>query len=352
MNTQQLLRLRIKIDRQLGKFFDGKIKQAAPLPSFVGRAIGEIKNFALRDGKRFRPILFYFGYIAAGGKSREAALRSSIFIELIHDAILIHDDIIDRDTLRRGKPTMHERFKTLYRGKTADAGQVGVSFGIMAGDMLLGYGYEALVSSKFSPVAKEGALKKLGSVLSYAATGEELDILYSARPKAGLRDILRVYEYKTARYTIEGPLHLGAILAGADEEFLKKLSRFAIPLGIVFQIQDDILGMFGDEKTTGKSASSDLKQGKQTILIFEARRRANKKQRRIIDRVLGNRNLTNHQTEEIRKIIRETKSLEYAEKLARKLVDRSKAAIKKSFLPRAAEDFLMRLADYVVSRKA
>ncbi|MBA4320744.1 MAG: hypothetical protein C0412_20325 [Flavobacterium sp.] len=193
-------------------------------------------------------------------------------------------------------------------------------------------------------------MNKLNSILSNVAIGQELDIFYSTEQKIRLKDILKVLEYKTAKYTIEGPLHLGAILAEADQRTIRILSRYAIPLGIAFQIQDDILGIFGDEKKTGKSIDSDLKQGKQTLLIFQAQKYATPKQKKIIKHALGNQNLNRFQVEEIRRIIRETKSLEYAQKLTKKLVNQSKDAVKKSSLPQEVKYFLMDFADYVISR--
>src|SRR4030042_6751265 len=117
--------------------------------------------------------------------------------------------------------------------------------------------------------------------------GEELDIFLGLGQRLEENNILKIIEYKTASYTIDGPLQIGAILAGANLKTLKKLSSYAFPLGIAFQIQDDILGMFGDSKKTGKPVGADLREGKQTLLIIEARKRANGKQSKVIDNVLG-----------------------------------------------------------------
>ncbi|MBZ9569723.1 polyprenyl synthetase family protein [Patescibacteria group bacterium] len=356
---KKITKLQKEINKRLEIFFEKKIKETRSISLLMSQMTKEISdqmtkeinNFVLRGGKRIRPILAYYGYFAAGGKGKKAILDAAISIEIIHNYLLIHDDIIDKDEFRRGKPTIHQKYKKIYQRTSKEAEHLGISAGIVAGDLCSSFGYEILTKSKFPDSLKVKALDKLNRIITEVGGGEVLDVFWGIKHKLSRDEIFKILEYKTARYTIEGPLHLGAILAGADKKILKKLSDYAIPLGIAFQIQDDILGMFGDEKKLGKPIGSDLREGKQTLLIFKARRSANRRQRKIIDRALGNLNLTKNQLEKVREIVIKTGSLNFARNLAKKLVSQSKIAIKKSNFPSEVKGFLTELADFIIERE-
>jgi geranylgeranyl diphosphate synthase type I len=160
-----------------------------------------------------------------------------------------------------------------------------------------------------------------------------------------------MYEYKTAKYTIEGPLHLGGILAGASDDLIDCFSDYAVPIGIAFQIQDDILGIFGNESKLGKPVGSDISSGKQTILVLKALEKADKKQRKIMGEILGKKNLAMKEIEKFRNIIRDTGSLEYARKISTDFIYQGKNAIESAKINREAKDFLTGIADYMISRE-
>jgi geranylgeranyl diphosphate synthase type I len=181
--------------------------------------------------------------------------------------------------------------------------------------------------------------------------GQSKDFYIEYRGKASVRDVLRMYKYKTAKYTFEGPLHLGAILGGAKDEFLKKLSRYAIPAGVAFQIQDDILGIFGSEKKIGKPVGSDIRQGKYTILVAKAFEGARLKQKQILISCLGNKNLTHKDIEDFKTVLIDTGALDFAKKLALLLVSDAKRELKKMKINPKAEKFLGTIADYMIQRE-
>jgi geranylgeranyl diphosphate synthase type I len=160
-----------------------------------------------------------------------------------------------------------------------------------------------------------------------------------------------MYENKTAKYTIEGPLHLGAILAGAKDELLDALSKYAVPVGIAFQIQDDILGIFGSEKKLGKPVGSDIEEGKQTLLVVKAGEKADRSQLKKMNYLLGKPNLNHREIEEFRNIITDTGSLDYAKNLARKLITKGKQALISAKIKKETKDFLLGIADYMISRE-
>jgi geranylgeranyl diphosphate synthase type I len=182
-------------------------------------------------------------------------------------------------------------------------------------------------------------------------SGEIFDVILEAKGSATEKEVLEVHRNKTAKYTVEGPLHLGAMLAGADGKMLRDLSDYAIPVGTAFQIQDDILGAFGNEKKLGKPVCSDLREGKQTLLVVKALENSDRHQKRMIEELLGKKEATEEEIEEFRQIVRNTGSLEYSQALARKLIDRGKEALKSSSLAGGTKEFLSGIADYIVNRE-
>jgi geranylgeranyl diphosphate synthase type I len=159
-----------------------------------------------------------------------------------------------------------------------------------------------------------------------------------------------VHTLKTAHYTVAGPLQLGAILAGASEEDLKALNDYGIPLGKAFQIQDDILGLFGSEEKFGKPTDSDLKEGKRTLLILKALEKCSPEEKEKIEGALGNQELSAEAAEEVRAIIKATGSLDYSRKLAGELIEQAKQSISQSNFKAEAKEFLLGIADYMLKR--
>ena len=159
-----------------------------------------------------------------------------------------------------------------------------------------------------------------------------------------------MHKLKTAIYTIEGPLHMGAIAAGASDDQLKILSEYAIPLGMAFQLKDDLLGLFGLEEKLGKPVDSDIKEGKKTILILKAMENAGKQQKEFIVNALGNKNITEKELIKLREIIKKTGSLSYSENLAEKLVKKAKDTIKNSDFEKQGKEFFLEIADYIIKR--
>ncbi|MEK7503391.1 MAG: polyprenyl synthetase family protein [Patescibacteria group bacterium] len=225
---QDLLSLQKGINREVARFFNRKIKEATA--AHEKEILGWLREYSLRPAKRIRAVLVNYGYFLAGGKDKEAILEASIFIELIHNYLLIHDDIIDKDEMRRGKKSLHS-----VRGSDV---------AIVVGDMASALGYEALDSAAFPVKNRAPALAKLNKVLYATGYGQILDLFLREKIKSGKKvndkEVLDVYKKKTAFYTIVAPLQIGAILAGAGKNFLEKIEKFALPLGMAFQIKDDL----------------------------------------------------------------------------------------------------------------
>jgi geranylgeranyl diphosphate synthase, type I len=342
-----------KVDPEIEKYFARVIKEAKKEDRVVAQALDYVKKIILSGGKRLRPAFMYFGYLAGGGKNREKMINASVSIELIHMFLLIHDDIIDRDDLRHGIDTVNLKYKKIAARyfPEKDTAHFGNSMGIIIGDMVGAMGNQIIYESTFDPKLIVRALYKLQSIVSMTVVGEAKDVWIEYSKKAAEADVMKMYEYKTAKYTIEGPLHLGAILAGADEELLEALSNYAIPIGIAFQIQDDILGVFGNESKMGKPVGSDIVGGKQTLLVVKAYEKGSRSQKKILDKYLGNKNLKFHEIEEFRKVIIDTGSLDYARKMATDLIYQGKIAAEEMKINREAKEFLAGIADYMVKRE-
>lgn len=322
-------------------------------------------------GKRLRGAFVYYGYMMYGGKDFNEILKSAAFVELIHNYILVIDDIQDNADLRHGKKTLHERYKDYYKEiilpirkrrlrrhlddyeYEGDPEHFGISLALNGGLLLSHYAQLLFLKTKFDHNLKTKALEKLNRCVIDTAYGQTVDIYGEKVGDVDEEYVLKVHKYKTGKYTYENPLHIGAILAGANEEDLKDLTEYGIPAGIAFQIQDDILGIFGDEDKMGKSAMGDLKEGKWTLLIVKALENANQKQKKKLLTALGNKHLTIEDQEEVKKIIIETGSLQYSKDLALKYVKKAKKTLeknKKLHWKQEGVDFLNGIADYMINR--
>ncbi|MGM5488693.1 MAG: polyprenyl synthetase family protein [Nanobdellota archaeon] len=227
--------------------------------SGVQRMLGIIEEFCLRDGKRIRPKLSLLAYRGYGGTVTNSMLTVAAVLEMLHAFLLVHDDIMDQSMLRRGKPTVHARYAHEYETLS------GEHMAMLAGDTLLFVAYEALLSTDFSSELVQTLSKRITRVLIDTCYGQVID--YEKAQPVTKERVIEMYRLKTSVYSIEGPLHCGALLAEAPEEDLASLSAYAEPLGIAFQIQDDLLDVF-PQAETGKPRFGDLREGKQTLLVW------------------------------------------------------------------------------------
>lgn len=295
-----------------------------------------IKNFILRTGKRARPILFVAGYLGFAKKQAEGLYRSALSIELLHNFMLIHDDIIDKSDTRRGKPSLHKLFCNCLSGLKGIKFS-GQDLAIVAGDVMYAMAIDALLSIKENPELKEKALKKLIEATIYTGGGEFIELLYGAKKLKEItkQDIYKIYTFKTAYYTFTCPLSIGAVLGGADSSQIKIISQYGSYLGIAFQIKDDILGLFGEEEKTGKSALADLQEAKKTVLIWYAYNYSRAKDKLMMKNILRKKKITKSDLLKIREIVIKSGAKEFAEKETSSLLTKALKLIASSkMLPR------------------
>lgn len=257
-----------QVDQRLASLMDAQIRAAAtPHMATLWRHIAE----AMQGGKRTRPMLVHLGYQVVGECRDERAIEVGCAFELLHTALVIHDDIIDQDFMRRGQPTLsaHYRDIALDQGKpVAAAEHIGNAAALLAGDVLIAKAIQVLQEACGRLDRGQQILETFHTAIQHSAAGELDDVLFSGRiASASLDEVLRMHRLKTAAYSFEAPLVVGALLAGANEDLVIRLSRFANLLGSCYQIIDDVLGTFGDASQTGKPNDSDLREGKVTVLI-------------------------------------------------------------------------------------
>ena len=308
----------------------------------------------LAAGKRLRPAFCYWGWRGAGGEDGQAILAAAAALELLHASALVHDDVMDASDTRRGRPSLHRRFAIRHAEQRwrGSAESFGTGAAILMGDLLLSW-TDGMYHASGLPA---GALRRGQAVLDLMRTemiaGQYLDLLGQAAGDGTVDSALRVAEYKTARYTIERPLHLGAALAGfPDGPVPAAFSAYGLPLGIAFQLRDDILGVFGDPARTGKPASDDVREGKRTVLLAIARARAGAAQARVIDERLGDPGLDETGAAEVRAVIIDTGALTACEAMIGEHVAEALAALGQAPITDEAKTALAELAVAATARE-
>jgi len=351
-----------KIDKRLREIFDEEINNYELSSLKIKKDLRTLKEYTLRGGKRIRPILINCGYFLSGGRNENAILDASVCVELIHNFFLIHDDIVDRDYLRRGDLSLHYFYKNKY-----ESSLLGMSLAMIWGDMLNAFGYFPILESKFKSEYKIEAVSILADIIKKTCYGEIMEMLLKEnlhrllkqgcltedrnfkKLKGIERDILNVYKYKTAFYTFIGPLKIGAVLAGADSEILKNIEKAGLNLGLAFQIKDDILGLFGAQKEIGKPVGSDIRELQPNILIVQTLNLSEKSRRKKFVRYLG-KNLKKSDISELKNITAESGALSYCEKKMHKFIRLAKENIINIQGRKKEKRFLLQLADYIIKR--
>lgn len=278
-------RLRPELDRRIGERYDSVAKRARGYGPQVAAMVESARDLALRGGKRVRAGLLAVGWLAAGGdEDLDVATDGGVAFELFQTYLLIQDDWTDGDMTRRGGPSVHAALATMLGHK-----ERGAASAILASDLTWSLSIETILGIKrLSPATRIDALSMLLGVHEDVVLGQQLDILANAQ------DIDTVNDLKTGSYTIRGPLVLGTVMAGGSSELRDALTRFAGPLGVAFQLRDDLLGTFGDPAETGKPVGNDILVGKRTALVVEAERLANEEERRAIADAFGRSDVSKH----------------------------------------------------------
>ncbi|GAA4173425.1 polyprenyl synthetase family protein [Gryllotalpicola koreensis] len=292
----------------------------------------------------------------------DAVIGAASSLELFHAAALVHDDVIDNSDTRRGEPSAHRRFAERHEARrwAGDAAGFGTSAAILLGDLLLGWSDELLddaLSELGHPERARAARRLFNTMRTEVTAGQYLDVLeenaWVERDEEQLLDAARrVVIFKSAKYSIESPLLIGAALGGASETQLETLAEFGLPLGIAFQLRDDLLGVFGDAAVTGKPSGDDLREGKRTMLVALTRSRVSASVRRVFDELLGDPRLDTEQVLMLQGAMRDSGAVDEIEGIIDREVRRANAALDEASLAPEAIAALRKLTARVTDREA
>ncbi|MFA6216849.1 MAG: polyprenyl synthetase family protein [Candidatus Omnitrophota bacterium] len=344
-----LNKIKITLDRELPLFL-GHLNRSFALKKLSPLLFEYIHDYVLRPGKRIRPTLLVMGYLGFTRFEARGLYTSALSLELLHDFMLVHDDIIDKSELRRGKPAMHTMFGSYLKGKK-NIKFNGEDLAIVAGDIMYAMGLHAFQTITVDLKRKEKAMKKLIEAAIYTGCGEFIELLYGEKDISEItkKDIYTIYDLKTARYTFSYPLAIGATLAGASDKQVEVLFDFGARLGRAFQIKDDALGMFGTEAEIGKSILTDLQEAKKTVFIWHAYNHADKKSKTTIKKILLKEKITSADLKAIREIISTSGAQEFVKKEIKSLIGEAQTLLKSSTIQKQYKELLLAYSRQILS---
>lgn len=341
---QSLLDVASRVDKRLEALLAVERERWAKVDADLVPPIDEIARLVLAGGKRLRPAFCFWGFVGAGGDpTDELVIDAGAALELLHAFALFHDDVMDGSLTRRGEPTTNAKFEARHGVEklAGESRRFGDGVAILVGD--LAYVYSDQLMRNASPQAWT-IWNELRIELNF---GQYLDMLGSAMNERRREKAERICRYKSGKYTIERPLHLGALLAAPTRDDLTPvLSTYGLPLGDAFQMRDDVLGAFGDTAITGKPVGDDLREGKPTPLMAIATARANAAQLKELQ-LVGNQDLSPEQIARVQEVIRETGALDELETVITRLTDEAITAVGHVPVTQSVRDELITLAEYV-----
>lgn len=316
---------RARVDGGLATWLRPRVLEAAAISAEAGAAAEAVERLALRGGKRIRAALVAAGYDACGGEGGLVAVDSAMLaVELLQVYLLIHDDWMDDDDVRRGGPSVHvtlrERLGSTHLGDAA---------AILAGDLASGYAQTALLEAAQPAERVLRAARAFAEIQREVVTGQLAEMC--AALGAPAPTVERIHALKTASYTVTGPLALGAHLAGADDARVCELARYGRPLGIAFQLRDDLLGVFGDPTATGKPIFNDIRRGKRTALVGELR--GDDAAEALLSRALGREAATDAEITAVVRAMESTGAKARVEARVSELLSESRRALDAAGLP-------------------
>lgn len=347
------------LDDVLADFFSDQHRVVEAISPEATALVDSVERLT-SGGKRLRARLCYWGWRAAGGEELATpVVRAAAALELFQSAALIHDDILDRSDTRRGRPSVHRQFQATHAREhwRDDAAHFGVSAAVLVGDLSLSFA-EQLFASATALCAPEPGLAAravFDTMRTEVMVGQYLDVHAEVAPtppdpEDQLRRALAVLRYKSAKYSVEHPVTIGAALGGATPEFVAHCSAFALPVGEAFQLRDDVLGVFGDPTTTGKPAGDDIREGKRTALVALCARGATADEIEWLESVLGRADLSEADVQRARELMDSSGALAHTERLISELVTTANAELAALDTTSKARAGLQRLVDAAVRR--
>lgn len=366
--TANLLAL---IQQQLDEFCEQQREDFQAISPDLAPVVDYSKAL-LQGGKRFRALFAYYAWAGTLpvalrkqspqelAASSEAMVGITSALEMFHAAALVHDDILDQSATRRGEPAVHKKFEALHRaaGYAGTPERFGIGGGVLTGDLLLSWSSEMFgraLAGAPSQEIQDSCRDQFAKMRTEVMAGQYLDVLEEnaalTRPVSeGVWRANRVMLYKTAKYSLEAPMLIGAAFAGADEELLHGFSTFAVPLGLAFQLKDDILGVFGDPTVTGKPVGDDLREGKRTVLVGLTREALSTSVAKVFDEMLTSGELDEDQIKSLQQTIVGSGALAKTERMMEDLANQSLEALSTLEIAEPSRQKLQALALKVIQR--
>jgi geranylgeranyl diphosphate synthase type I len=363
--------LACRVELRLERLLSSELQRWAAVDQDLSSPWATLRAAVLAGGKRLRPAFCYWSFVGAGGDPEaDAIIDAGAALEMLHAAALIHDDVIDGSVTRHGRATTHVQYAALHaeRGWRGANDRFGVGVAILLGDVALAY------SGRLLAGASPEAVRVFDEARLEVNVGQYLDVLAAAQGPgpAGTGEgaasgasgagatpsgtavarAQRICRYKTAKYTVERPLHLGAALAAPERlaELAGPLSAFGLPLGEAFQLRDDLLGVFGDPAVTGKPVGDDLREGKPTLLSALAQARASGPGAGLFARRFGSPDLSVEEVLDLRAVIEASGARAEVESSIHRLAGTAASALGRLPIRSEARDALAELAAFVIGR--
>jgi geranylgeranyl diphosphate synthase type I len=342
-----------KINATIASIFDERINSMNN--KFLIDYYSEIKDYFLVGGKRIRPLLTIATYNGITNKIADEIVRPSVGIEFLHNATLIHDDIIDKDDFRRGNPAFHYRFQQYYlknQYEKMGAADFGTSIGIIGGDTTFIMGADAYFNQDFSRDLNLNSIYYYRQAFTEVIHGVLIEIDMVNKSSLSMDEYIQMISLKTGAL-IEKSILIGANYAQVEKEYTPLLSTYGINLGIIFQIIDDVLGTFGDEKITGKPTDGDIREGKRTCLLIEAMNRLEEKKKDDLLALFSKPEISSEDVQDVKDLFMEADVIDICRKLATKYYEEASDALEKlkPVVNDSEIEFFENLLKFVLERK-
>ncbi|CAN2191213.1 IspA Geranylgeranyl pyrophosphate synthase [Candidatus Nanopelagicaceae bacterium] len=346
--------VRSAIEEELSIFLNRESAYLNSISSDLSPVSDSLTSFLLDSGKRLRPLFAYAGFAAAGGSIEKSAIRAMAALELLQACALIHDDLMDGSDTRRGKPSIHRHFESVHVQDQLDgfAPQYGLSAAVLLGDLALVWSDQMLNTAGLTTEQFARVLPFYNEMRVELMAGQFLDIHEQTQKDTSVGRSMKIARYKSGKYTIERPLHLGAAMTSSSKEVTDALSAYGLPLGEAFQLRDDLLGVFGDPSVTGKPAGDDLREGKRTVLIAMTHERQSPAQLEICKKYFGKPDIDAEGVATLQEIIESTGARAELEATIDRLTDQALTAAQSQVFTDDGKALLVELANIATKRSS
>jgi geranylgeranyl diphosphate synthase type I len=346
--------VRSAVEEELSIFLNRESAYLNSISSDLSPVSDSLTSFLLDSGKRLRPLFAYAGFAAAGGGLEKSVTRAMAALELLQACALIHDDLMDGSDTRRGKPSIHRHFESVHVQEQLDgfAPQYGLSAAVLLGDLALVWSDQMLNTAGLTTEQYARVMPFYNEMRVELMAGQFLDIHEQTQKDTSVDRSMKIARYKSGKYTIERPLHLGAAMTSSSKDVTDALSAYGLPLGEAFQLRDDLLGVFGDPSVTGKPAGDDLREGKRTVLIAMTNERQSDAQREMARKFFGKPDIDAAGVGILQEIIESTGARAELEATIDRLTEESLTAAQSQVFTDDGKALLVELANIATKRSS